>query len=43
MVSELLATKVLGIFPSMAWYTVLVLLCIALIVMYVKYRKAMKP
>ncbi len=44
MSSELLlaADKILWIFPKMLWYGILIVLCIALIVMYFKYRKQMK-
>jgi hypothetical protein len=44
MVSRLLlvADTVVGV-PAKLWYTVLVGLCILLIVMYVKYRRSMKP
>jgi len=41
MVSQLLL-GVIGV-PDKIWYTILVILSIALIVMYVKYRKSMKP
>jgi hypothetical protein len=44
MASELLlgATKILGIFPKPLWFGILIVLCILLIVLYVKYRKQMK-
>ena len=41
MVQQLLL-GVIGINDKL-WYTVLVGLCILLIVMYIKYRKSMKP
>jgi hypothetical protein len=43
MTSELLlGAKILGIFPKPLWFGVLIVLCILLIVLYVKYRKQMK-
>ncbi len=41
MVSQLLL-GVIGV-PDKVWYSILIILCIILIVMYIKYRKAMKP
>ncbi|MFA5863444.1 MAG: hypothetical protein WC975_02020 [Phycisphaerae bacterium] len=45
MVNEIIlsAGKILNIFPKTLWYAILIILCIVLIVMYIKYRKQMNP
>jgi hypothetical protein len=44
MLSDLLlgADTILWVIPRWLWFSVLVILCVILIVMYVKYRKSMK-
>lgn len=43
MATDLLALSLHDIVSSKPWFIVLGLLCVLLLVMYVKYRKAMKP